>query len=92
MNRPEPISPERFGYFFENPEAGMETSCVKKQTVEDIEVLASLSGDDNSIQLDDDFASRTLCKSHIAHGILMAGVIPTVLGAKCAGPDCIYIS
>ena len=83
---------ERFGYYFEELEVGMEASYVKNITAEDIDVFAVLSGDDNPIHLDEDFAARSIFKKRIAHGILTASFISTVLGTKLPGPGCIYVS
>lgn len=83
---------ERFGYYFEELEVGMEASYVKNLTADDIETFAMLSGDNNPIHLDEDFAARSIFKKRIAHGILTASFISTVLGTKLPGPGCIYIS
>ena len=83
---------ERFGYYFEELEVGMEASYVKNITAEDIDAFAVLSGDDNPIHLDEDFASRSIFKKRIAHGILTASFISTVLGTRLPGPGCIYVS
>ena len=83
---------ERFGYYFEELEVGMEASYVKIITAEDIDAFAVLSGDDNPIHLDEDFASRSIFKKRIAHGILTASFISTVLGTRLPGPGCIYVS
>ena len=58
----------------------------------DIVAYAALSGDYNPLHLDPDYASRTIFKERIAHGILSAGYISALFGMKLPGPGAIYIS
>ena len=83
---------ERYGYFFEDLELGMQASYRKTITATDIELFADLSGDDNPVHLCNDFAAETPFKERIAHGILTASLLSTVLGTKLPGPGCIYVS
>lgn len=85
-------SDERSGYFFEDLEVGMRASYRKTITATDIELFADLSGDDNPVHLCNDFAAATPFKERIAHGILTASLLSTVLGTKLPGPGCIYVS
>jgi 3-hydroxybutyryl-CoA dehydratase len=82
----------RHGYFFEELSIGMSASHVKKINSDDVQLFADLSGDDNPIHLCDDFASRSVFKERIAHGILTASLLSTVIGTKLPGPGCIYVS
>jgi len=77
---------------FEDLEIGMEASHAKTITADDIEVFAALSGDNNPVHMSDDYASETIFKERIAHGILTASLISTVFGTKMPGPGCIYVS
>ena len=79
-------------YGFEDLEIGMGDSHAKTITADDIEVFADLSGDDNPIHLDHEYASKTIFKERIAHGILTASLLSTVFGTKIPGPGCIYVS
>ena len=38
------------------------------------------------------FASQTMFEGRIAHGMLSAGFISTVIGTKMPGPGCIYVA
>ena len=58
----------------------------------DIRAFAELSGDDNPVHLDDDFARTTRFGRRIAHGMLGASLISTVLGTKLPGQGAIYLS
>lgn len=64
----------------------------KTITEADIALFAAVTGDTNPIHFDEDFASRTMFKGRIAHGITTAGLISTVLGTKLPGPGGIYMS
>ena len=58
----------------------------------DIRIFAEVTGDKNSLHLDDEFASKTIFKRRIAHGILTAGLISAVIGSKLPGNGTIYLS
>ncbi len=82
----------RHGYFFEDLTLGMQASRCKTITASDIELFADLSGDDNPVHLCSEFAAGTIFKERIAHGILTASLLSTVLGTKLPGPGCVYVS
>ena len=79
-------------YFFEDLELGMEASHEKTVSEGDINSFADVSGDYNSVHMDEAYASGTLFKSRIAHGMLTASFISTVLGTRLPGHGCIYLS
>ena len=58
----------------------------------DIRAFAAVSGDNNPVHLDEDYAAATPFKTRIAHGMLSAGYISAVLGTRLPGPGAIYIS
>ncbi|GAB4225958.1 MAG: MaoC family dehydratase [Methyloligellaceae bacterium] len=86
------IAESQHGYFFEDLQLGQEASHSKVIEEQDIQLFADLSGDDNPVHLCDVFASRTIFKERIAHGILTASLLSTVIGTKLPGPGCIYVS
>ena len=79
------------GYYFEDLENGMLGVFTKTITDTDILTFADISGDTNPIHLNHEFASQTLFKGRIAHGMLTASFISTVIGTKMPGPGCIYV-
>ncbi len=83
---------ELHGYFFEDIEEGMTASFGKTITEADILAFTGLSGDTNPLHINQEFAARTMFKGRIAHGILTASLISTVIGTKLPGPGCIYVS
>ena len=80
------------GHYFEDLEIGMEASHAKRITEDDIQCFADISGDHNPVHMCDEYASGTVFKERIAHGILTASLLSTVLGTKLPGPGSIYVS
>ena len=80
------------GYYFEDLEVGMHDIFAKTITDSDIVVFAGISGDTNPVHLNHEFASKTMFEGRIAHGMLTASFISTVIGTKLPGPGCIYVS
>ena len=64
------------------------------KTITDADVItfAGISGDTNPVHLNHEFASETLFEGQVAHGMLTASFISTVIGTKLPGPGCIYVS
>ncbi len=57
----------------------------------DIYMYAGVTGDANPAHIDEVYASNTFFKTRIAHGMLLAGFISTVLGNKLPGYGTIYM-
>jgi len=83
---------EKHGYYLEDLKVGMTGVYAKTITDADIVMFAGISGDTNPVHLDAHFADQTAFKGRIAHGMLSASFISTVLGTRLPGPGCIYLS
>ena len=83
---------DKHGYYLEDLSVGMTGAYAKTVTEADIILFAGISGDTNPVHLDQTFAEQTMFKGRIAHGMLTASFISTVLGTRLPGPGCIYIS
>lgn len=59
---------------------------------EDVSLYAGVTGDCNSVHLDEEYARNTVFKGRVVHGMLTAGLISTVLGTKLPGLGTIYLS
>ena len=70
---------------------GMTDYVTKTITAEDIDKFAEISLDKNPVHLDEEYASKTIFKKRIAHGILVSGLISEVLGTKLPGEGAIYM-
>lgn len=71
---------------------GEKASFKRTITNEDVLNFASLSGDVNPIHIDDEFAKETFFKERIAHGMLSASFISTLIGTIFPGKNVIYLS
>jgi acyl dehydratase len=70
---------------------GDQESITKAFTEHDVLTFAEISGDQNPIHIDPDFAKTTQFKKPLVHGMLTAGLISAVLGMHLPGPGSIYI-
>jgi 3-hydroxybutyryl-CoA dehydratase len=82
----------RQGKVFEDLYLGMEAAYSRIVTESDIAIYAVLTGDNNPLHLDAEFAAGTIFKTRIAHGMLTAGYLSTIFGTRLPGPGCIYVS
>ncbi len=57
----------------------------------DIYMFAGITGDFNPAHINEDYAKQTFFKTRIAHGILTAGFISTVIGTKLPGTGTVYV-
>jgi len=83
---------DRHGYYLEDLAPGMSASFGKTITEADIAMFAGASGDTNPLHLDESFASRTMVKGRIAHGMLTASLISTIVGTLLPGPGSVWVS
>jgi 3-hydroxybutyryl-CoA dehydratase len=83
---------EQHGYFLEDLEPGMSKVFAKTVTEADLLLFAGVSGDTNPLHLDEEFARDTMFEGRIAHGMLTAALISTVIGTRLPGPGCIYLN
>ncbi|SMC48765.1 MaoC family dehydratase [Papillibacter cinnamivorans] len=58
----------------------------------DVYLFAGITGDLNPAHVNQAEAEKTMFKGRIAHGILVSGLISTVLGMQLPGPGTIYLS
>ena len=61
-------------------------------TQDDIKKFVELTGDDNKLHLDKEFASKTPFKKPLAHGMLGASFISTVSGTQLPGDGALWFS
>tara|TARA_B100000686_G_scaffold340113_1_gene415289 strand:- start:1159 stop:1635 length:477 start_codon:yes stop_codon:yes gene_type:complete len=80
------------GYFIEELATGMTDVCVRTITETDIIQYSQVSGDNNPLHMNEQFAKKTIFKGCIAHGMLACGYISSVFGTKLPGPGCAFIN
>jgi 3-hydroxybutyryl-CoA dehydratase len=79
-------------FHFEDLKVGMTASFAKTIGETDITLFAGISGDTNPMHIDEEYASGTMFKGRIAHGMLTGALISAVLGTRLPGPGAIYVS
>ena len=64
-----------------------------KKTIEqaDIDAFAEVTGDHNPVHVDEEFAKTTRFGKRIAHGMLTASLISSVLANKLPGEGSVYL-
>jgi 3-hydroxybutyryl-CoA dehydratase len=82
---------ELHGHYLEDLKLGMTAVYSKTVTDADIMAFAGVSGDTNPLHLSDDFAKTTMFEGRIAHGMLSASFISTLIGTRLPGPGAIYM-
>lgn len=80
------------GYDIEDFSIGMSATFSKTITEADIVLFAGVSGDNNAIHINHEFAQATPFAGRIAHGMLTASVISAAVANKLPGPGAIYIN
>ena len=63
----------------------------KTVTETDVYLYAGITGDLNPAHLNEAYAKGTFFKTRIAHGMLTAGFISSILGMQLPGPGTIYM-
>lgn len=77
--------------FFEDLQIGQTAELIRTVTGHDIARFAEVSGDNNPVHLNAEFAAGTVFNQPIAHGMLVASFISALIGSKLPGPGAIYV-
>jgi 3-hydroxybutyryl-CoA dehydratase len=72
-------------------EVGQTAEFTKTVTEADVVLFAGITGDLNPAHIDQTWAEASRFGGRIAHGMLSAAFISTVLGMKLPGPGTIYL-
>ena len=73
------------GFAFEDLAVGQTASVGKTITEADILMFAAVSTDTNPVHLDAEAGKNSVFEERVVHGMLSAGLISAVLGAKLPG-------
>ncbi|HEY1613164.1 MAG TPA: MaoC family dehydratase [Rhizomicrobium sp.] len=79
-------------YYIEDLQPGMSARFTKTVSERDVQQFGEVSGDINPVHFDEAFAKTTPFKGRIAHGVLTASYISTVLGMDMPGPGTIFLA
>ena len=76
----------------EDLEIGMSRMLERKITQNDILLFSKVSGDQNPVHLDEEYAQQTIFGRRIAHGMLTASLISAVIAEQLPGHGTVYLS
>jgi len=79
------------GKTIEEIQVGDTARFSKTVSESDVYLFAGITGDLNPAHVNEDYAKSTFFKSRIAHGMLTASFISTVIGTMLPGPGTIYM-
>lgn len=79
------------GLFLEDLSVGQSAEMTRTADERTIQLFAEVSGDNNPLHLDEDYAQTTQFKGRIAHGMLSAAYISAVIGTQLPGPGAVYM-
>ena len=77
---------------FQDLKIGQKASLTKTITEEDLSHFIAITGDTNSLHVDDSFAAQTFFGQRIVHGMLSASLFSTLVGMHIPGIGGIYKS
>lgn len=78
--------------YFEDIKLGDTAEYAKTITEADILMFSAVSGDDNPVHINQEYAEGSMFQTRIAHGMLTASLISTVVGTRLPGNGTIYLS
>jgi len=77
---------------FDSIHLGDKAQFTKTISETDVNLYCGISGDFNPLHINELYASKTMFKGRVVHGLLVASFISNVLGMQLPGPGTIYIS
>lgn len=77
---------------YDDIKIGDTAELIHNITQSDVDKFADLTGDDNKIHLDNEYASKTPYKKPVAHGMLSASFISTIIGTKLPGDGALWFA
>ena len=76
----------------EDLEIGMSRMLERKITQNDIILFSKVTGDENPVHIDEEYAQQTIFGRRIAHGMLTASLISAVIAEQLPGHGAVYLS
>ena len=77
---------------YDTLEVGQSYSIDREITADDVRAFADITGDDNPLHVDADYAANTRFGRPIVHGVFIAGLISKVLGRDFPGHGSVAVS
>lgn len=77
---------------YETLEVGQSYTTERFLSFDDVRAFAEISGDDNPIHVDEEYARKTRFERPIVHGVLLMGIVSKVLGRDFPGHGSVAVS
>jgi 3-oxoacyl-[acyl-carrier protein] reductase len=77
---------------YDSIKVGQRAELTHTITKSDISQFVHLTGDDNRLHLDEEFSSKTEMRKPVAHGMISASFISTIIGTKIPGDGALWYS
>ena len=77
---------------FDDITIGLTAELSHQLTMDDVSRFVDLTGDDNRLHTDSDFAAKTPLKKPVVHGMLGASFISTIIGTQLPGDGAFWFS
>lgn len=77
---------------FESIQVGDTAKLSHTVTEKDVQTFADLTGDDNPLHMDEQYASNTRFKGRVVHGMLTASFLSTIIGTLLPGQGALYLN
>ncbi|HFO3896373.1 TPA: MaoC family dehydratase, partial [Escherichia coli] len=78
-------------YTIDKLHLGQKASFEKTITEADVLIFSGISGDINSVHINEEAAKKSIFKKRVAHGVLVSSLTSAVLGMKLPGEGTIYL-
>ena len=70
---------------------GMYAEIVRSFSESDVDLFSKLSGDENPVHLNEEYAKNTIFGARIVHGALASSIFSTIFANILPGAGCIYL-
>ena len=77
---------------YEEIKIGATEKLIHVITQQDLDNFVELTGDDNKLHVDKEYASQTSFKKPVVHGMLGASFISTLIGTRLPGDGALWYS
>lgn len=78
-------------FHFDDLHPGMQESLDWTATIEEIETFAALSGDDNPLHMNQEFAQELGFPDRVAHGFLLGAKLSRLVGMRLPGKNSLLV-
>ncbi|ARU89296.1 MaoC family dehydratase [Pseudomonas sp. M30-35] len=76
---------------YDELDVGQKATYSKTVEERDVQLFAAVSGDNNPVHLDPQFAAESMFKERIAHGMFSGALISAAVACELPGPGTIYL-